>query len=322
MRANWRLTVLGAAAPLVLPALALAAPRTLRVGLDYDDRAAPSDCPTERELRGAIARQLGYDPFAEEGELRELVVHVEMQRSGTGTEAHIEWLSTGGALEGERRLASENDQCSEIASGVVFAVAVQLELRAASTPAPPPPPPRRAPAPRAEPPPKARSNDARAVLVGGGAFLQHGVQPDAAAGFRTFGALRGRWWSLGLEAHGTLPTTWRTSEGAGFSANMLGLGLSPCLRAALLDICLLGNVGQLSVRGEGVDRVRSPSAALAGVGLRLQVAWPELERLAALVHVEAWAPLTPREVLVNRENVWATAPVAFAAGLDMAVIFR
>ncbi len=71
-----------------------------------------------------------------------------------------------------------------------------------------------------------------------------------------------------------------------------------------------------------MDRVRSPSAAVAGLGLRLQLAWPELQHLTALAHVEAWAPLTRREVVLNHETVWATAPVVLGAGLDLAAIFR
>lgn len=329
MRERWRWTVFGVAVPLLVPALTFAAPPPLaarpplQVGLDYDARAAPPDCPSEAELKAAIVQQLGYDPFALDAP-RDLVVHVEIARGGTGTTAHIEWLSTSGRLEGERRLSSESEQCSEIASGVAFAVAVQLELRAGtSLPAAPvpPPPPAPSPAPRPAVAQKAPRPE-QALLAGAGAYVQRGLQPETAGGLRAFGALRGRWWSLGLEAHGTLPTTQLDSSGAGFSSNVLGLGFSPCIRAAPLDTCLLGTVGRLAVSGEGVDQVRSPSAVVAGLGLRLQLGWPELERWGALIHVDAWTPLTPREVLVNREVVWASAPIVLAAGLDVVAIFR
>jgi hypothetical protein len=320
MLAFWKSTGLATAALLIIPGAARAGTPETRVGLEYDERAP--DCPTRAELRSAIGERLGYDPFVEADRKPELILHVEMRRTGSGTQADIAWRSAAGVPEGERQLVSDDEQCDEVASGVVFAVAVQLEMRAASAPAIPPVPPQ-LPPPKAvpkkkSPPPTPR----RAVLVGLGAFVQHGAQPAKAPGLRTFGALRGSRWSLGLEAFGTLPTEWRTADGSGFSASTLGLGLFPCVRSSPWDVCLLGSVGQLSVRGQGVDRPRTPSSAIIGVGLRLQLTWPELGRLATLLHADAWALLTSRDVLVNYEQVWGTAPVVLQAGLDIAAIFR
>jgi len=320
MFAFWKSTGFATAALLVIPGPARAGSLATSVGLEYDERAAPADCPTATELRSAIVERLGYDPFVAAEQKPELVVHVEMRRAGAGSQADIAWRTAAGAIEGERQLVSDNDQCEEVASGVVFAVAVQLEMRAANAPAPPVSPPK--PAQSKPPPQQPARPHPRVVLVGLGGFVQHGVQPAEALGLRTFGALTAAHWSLGLEAHGTLPTEWRTATGSGFSASTLGLGVFPCFRASPWDVCLLGNVGQLSVRGRGVDRVRTPSSVFVGVGLRLQVTWPELEHLATLLHVDVWAPLTPRDVLVNYENVWGTAPVVFQAGLDIAAIFR
>jgi hypothetical protein len=303
------------------PAVAVAQPPDLRVGLDYRTVGAPVDCPSESELRAAISRQVGYDPFVPTAERRNYDLRVEILRAEAATEAHITWLDAQGAVEGERQLSSEDEQCSELANGVVFAVAVQLQLRAATVREQAQPPP--APVVKPKPPPKRAAPRAqRAVLVGLGGFGRRGTQPGVSAGVRSFGALRSADWALSLEAAGTLPTTQRSAEGSGFSARELGLALAPCLRRGVVDACGLGTASLFSVRGEGVDRVRTPSTVLFGAGLRLQLAWPELERLALLARVDVVALLTPRDVIVNRERVWSTAPLAVTLGLDAAAIFR
>lgn len=320
MLAKWRSTAFGVMLPVLAPAPLLAQQPTFRVSLDYRRETAPDDCPSSVELRAAIVRQLGRDPFTDSASERDYDVRVEIARTGAGAEAHIEWLDATGRLEGERRLSSESDQCLELASGVAFAIAVQLQLRAANIPArpPEPPPPARKPRPR----PRALPRPSRAVLAGVGVFAQRGTQPGSSVGLSSFGAVRARHWSLGLGAHATLPTVERTETGAGFSARELGLSLAPCFRSGSLDACALGSLGLLAVRGEGVDEVRTPTAPLVGVGLRLQLVLPELDRVAALTHVDVLALLTPRDVLLNGEKVWSTAPIAVGLGLDLAAIFR
>jgi hypothetical protein len=313
--------VLGVAAALLAPAVALAEQPALRVGLDYRRDAAPPDCPTADELQRAIVRQLGYDPFTadsttDEAGPRDYEVRVEIVGVGSGTRAHIEWLDGSRRLEGERRLSSESSQCAELASGVVFAVAVQLQLRAASSPRRAAAPLRPAPKPRPAPLPD------RSVLASVGMFAQRGAQPGLAAGLRAFGAWRARGWSLGLGAQATLPTTEPAADGAGFSARELGLNLAPCVRYGSWDACALGTLGLLTVRGEGVDQARTPSAPLLGAGLRLQLVWPKLEKLAGLAHLDVVALLTPRDVQLNHERVWSTAPIVIGLGLDLAAIFR
>ena len=315
----------GVVAAMLTSAPANAEPAPFRVGLDYHREEAPSDCPAPDELRRAIARQLGYDPFTDDSATdpaapRDYEVRVEIVGVGSGTRAHIEWLDGSRRLEGERRLSSESRECAEIASGVTFAVAVQLQLRAASAP------PRAATAARpvrARPPiPRAAPRARRSILASVGALVEHGVQPGLAAGGRAFAAWREHTWSLGLAAQATLPTTERAVTGAGFSARELGLNLAPCWRYGPLDACALGSLAVLSVTGKGVDQVRTPSALMVGVGARLQLVWPEGEHFAALAHLDAQALLTPREVVVNQERVWSTAPIVISFGLDLAAIFR
>jgi hypothetical protein len=61
---------------------------------------------------------------------------------------------------------------------------------------------------------------------------------------------------------------------------------------------------------------------MAGVGARVQLAWPALSGFSVLIHGEALALLTPRDVLLNRTVVWSTAPIVLAVGIDLAAVFR
>lgn len=306
---------------LAAPAEALARPPQLHLALDYRSEAAPSDCPNVEELRKALVKQLGYDPFVLGASSQPRRVLVEMARSDSGATARIVWLDAAGAVEGERSLASEGDECSELASGVVFAIAVQLQLLAATLPEPAVPPPL-APAPQQKAESPGGEGARRAVLAGAGIFAQSGWQPGLAVGIRVFGALRADIWSLGLDAHATLPTTERVPTGGAFSARELAFSVAPCLRRTVVDICALGRLGVVSVEGQGVDEPRSPSAPQLAVGARLQLVWPALAHAASLVHLDVLAQLFPRDVRLNRERVWSTAPLAVALGLDVAALFK
>jgi hypothetical protein len=125
-----------------------------------------------------------------------------------------------------------------------------------------------------------------------------------------------------LSAHATWPAELRLPDQTGFTARELGANLVPCLRWGPLGLCAVGTLSFLHVRGQGVDRIGSPSSTAGGVGGRLQLFWPALERFGIVVQGEALAILSPRDVLLNRTTVWSTAPVAFTAILDFATIFR
>jgi hypothetical protein len=303
---------------------ALAQP-SLRVMLAYS--ADPTlECPSEAELSSSIARQLGYDPFTLEPSAPQL--RVVVTKLADGAEAQIEWIDQEQQSEGERRLASGDGGCAELARSLPFALAVQIQLHAASSGAPVTPAPEVAP-PVAPPPPKpplaprvARPKVPRMILVGIGALARHGLTPGISPGLRVLGVLSRKAWSLELSAHATLPAELRQPDATGFTARELGANLVPCLRWEPVGLCAVGTLSVLSVRGQGVDRIGSPSATTGGVGGRLQLFWPALERFGVVVQGEALAVVSPRDVLLNRTTVWSTAPVAFTAILDFAAIFR
>ncbi|MES1187612.1 MAG: hypothetical protein ABUL60_27585 [Myxococcales bacterium] len=300
----------------------------LRLAFQYD--ADPSlQCPSEPELRASITRQLGYDPFAASAEQR---LRVNVSKVANRAEARIEWIDSHEQSEGERRLASDDGDCTALARSLAFAVAVQIQLHASANEPPPtepvpaqPPPTPPSPPPAAsadKPPPHPEKTVARRrMFLGAGAMLRQGTGPEMSPGLRAFGGLSSERWSLELSGHGTLTSSLEKPDGTGFSANELGANLVPCVRFSPVGACAVGTLSWLRVRGHGVDRVGAPSAVSIGVGARLQLIWPALERFGVILQGEALAMPARQDVLLNRTVVWSTAPVVFAAILDFATIF-
>jgi hypothetical protein len=303
----------------------------LRVSLEYGTDTTFRDCPSAAELSDSVAKQLGYDPFTDAGP--EYRLRVRIERVLEHAEAHIEWIDSHKQSEGERRLHSESSGCEDIARSLAFAIAVQIQLHASATlppePAsvtpsePPPPAPPRAAVPPPRPPQATeKPSSSRQIFLGAGAIVRYGLTPGVSPGARVFGAVAGRLWWLELGAHATLPSELRQTDGTGFSARELGLSLAPCLRLTPAGLCAVGALAVLHAHGEGVDEIRSPSAVVGGVGARVQLLWPALQKFGLLAHAEVLALLTPRDVFVNENRVWSTAPVTVTASLDFAGIFR
>lgn len=302
----------------------------LRVALDYHADAALG-CPSAAEFGASVTRQLGYDPFTPESAEQRL--RIQISRASERAEAQLEWFDRQQNSEGERRLSSDAVGCTDLARSLAFAVAVQIQLHASAREPPPdegskaPPAPAPAASTTATPPkpPPARPREdrpRRMVLLGVGASAQYGFTPGITPGLRVFGAVARNWWLLELNAGAGPATELRLDDGTGFSARALHASLAPCVVVRPLGFCAVGTVGILHVRGQGVDRVGTPSSTIGGVGGRVALIWPELERFGVLLQGEVLAVVTPRDVLLNQAIVWSTAPVAVTATLDFAAIFR
>jgi hypothetical protein len=295
-----------------------------RVLLEYS--ADPAlDCPSAAELSSSITAQLGFDPFTSEPSEQRL--RVAITKLADGAEAQIEWFDRAQHSEGERRLAAGGGDCAELARSLPFALAVQVQLHASADPpaapaaAKPPEPPKEPRRERQAPTPAPAKPQAR-VLLGVGALVRSGVTPGISPGLRVFGTLTRTSWSLELSAHATWPAELQRTDGTGFEARELGANLVPCLRLNPVGFCVVGTLSVLHVHGQGVDRAGSPTSATGGVGGRLQLFWPALERLGVVVQGEALAILASQDVLLNQQTAWSTAPLAFTAILDFAAIFK
>jgi hypothetical protein len=310
-------------------------PPRVQYGFDYQ-AGVELGCATASELRAAISRQLEYDAFVPEAAVPEYSVRVAIAKAGAGLEARIDWMDREGRSDGERRLVSETADCTELARGVVFAVAVQIQLRASSaavaakpaaSPPPPPPPSRRPPvlvppSRRGGSPSAGRTSTGPLLLVGLGAEVSRGWSPGTAFGLGLVGAVSvGRAW-LGASVGATAPTTHELPDGTGFDARSLNGTLSPCFRTPPVGWCVTGMIGRLHIRGYGVDHPLNPASTLMAIGGRLELLLPALRSFGVLVHAQVLGTLTPRDVVLNRVTAWSTAPVYVGAGVDLAMIFR
>src|SRR3954463_8794117 len=96
-------------------------------------------CPSDDELKDAVARRLGFDPFHPRA-TREL--RCTVRRAGGSFRAHIEiGDSSAAARPAGRDLISRGDDCAELAEALELAVGIAINplviARSTATPAPP-----------------------------------------------------------------------------------------------------------------------------------------------------------------------------------------
>jgi hypothetical protein len=103
----------------------------LVAALSYKVEPGISGCPSEPDFRRAVMLPLGYDPFRNEAAHQ---VTAQVQSSERGLEGQVLWTDAAGNKEGERRLSSPNRDCAELARGMTFAIAVQIQLLNSSAP--------------------------------------------------------------------------------------------------------------------------------------------------------------------------------------------
>lgn len=311
----------GALALLVLlGATRVAAAQPLRVHLAYEADPALEGCPSEAELSAAVREQVGYDPFQPGAPHR---VKATIGAFSEGLEGNVEWLNAEGQSEGERRLSSRNPDCREFARGLSFAIAVQIQLRNSADP-PKPKAAAAVPSPAAIPhrPAERRAPARVSVTLGFGPTLQRGFQPELGPGGRLFGSIRRRRWSLELGLEASFPVELRLLNDSGFSSDTLAAKLAPCFHVAQFGFCAVGMLGQLHVRGFGVDQVGESSSLTGAAGARIALFQPIIGWFGGMLHLDVLAPLTPRTVLLNQQRVWSTDNLCFSAGIAVAAIFQ
>src|SRR5712691_11639345 len=110
----WRLSGLAAVCGEIMLSTATGGARDtpqLVVALRYEIDPALPGCPTEAEVRAAVIRQVGYDPFRSQATRHVLA---EMQASERGIDGQITWTDADGSKEGERRFVSPHRDCGEL----------------------------------------------------------------------------------------------------------------------------------------------------------------------------------------------------------------
>jgi hypothetical protein len=251
-----------AAALLGLPGQARANPSARLV---YARGANASSCPTEAEVRRAVAERLGYDPFVL---WAVTTIVVDVSRHDNRYWAVVRLLDDQGIERGTRRLFSRSAQCADIISTLALTISIVVDpLSLRPTPRPPerpPPPPieekTRPPVPPPPPPPVVTVRPAAprpthpqlrgfAGLATLAAFL-----PEPAAGAAVTGGVRWRALSVELEAGGIVHATSDPQlRGVGpirLDGSSVGLSLLPCVWIGPAFACARGGVERIEVSGE------------------------------------------------------------------------
>jgi hypothetical protein len=248
-----------------------------------------------------------------------------IRATSTSVDGFLDWTDANGIREGERRLAASSGDCAALGHAMIFALAVQIELigqlvSKVESPAPPPsPPPPPLPPP---PPPVAAPPPPFGFVLGLGPVLLIGATPEATLGARVFAAGRVGAASLELGAQASLAVTLRRADGTGFDAQTLGATLALCGHWRQLALCPLGSAGALLVTGFGVDEPRSPSAFVAGAGVRAALEQRLSTRFVMKAHADVLTVLTPRTISLNELPVWTTPAVTVTVGVDLAMHLR
>ena len=216
--------------------------------------------------------------------LRDVVI-VRILSAGRTLEGRLEWQDANGASVGEQRFPSRTGDCAELARAMGFALALQIQLRAATiaestsaaTTAPPmevakAPAESTAPSPIApveSPKPAMSEPPGPSVLVGGGALAGFGISSKPIMIGRLFATVA--WTHAALELGGEVsaPSTTNRADGAGFSQETFLASLAGCGVSFSFSLCAVGKVGELRMVGQGVDVPLTASGLLIQSGLRL-----------------------------------------------------
>jgi hypothetical protein len=314
------------------------------VALEYS--AAPG-CPDVNDFKAIVIGRLGYDAFR--GDARDRVL-VDITSRGGSFSGHIERRNAEGRWAGDRSFPSRSDDCGELGRAMAFALALQIQFSARASaypgsemtavpteagntletststiPAPlantPTSNVREAP-PALKKEPTSPYRAPRPTLnIGAGGLLGFGLSSSAVPFGRAFGNLEWQTSSLELAAEMAWPSTTRREDGAGFSQQLLLVGVAGCGDVQRWRACLLTKAGEVRIVGKGVDNPRSLSGPILETGLRLALLQRLGRRLYVAAHAEGLVNLTRWKVTLDQNLVWTSPRFAATVGLDLGVRF-
>lgn len=337
---SWTRWVVVATAVLLPILVSVPAKSVLEVSLEY---AVPSGigCPNEAEFRAAVAERLETDPFVR-GAPRTLAVEI-IAKDGR-LSGWLRWMDGQGVIEGQRRFEAAAADCPALARNMAFAVTVQLQLLAVPKDASPPPDTgafdsetqaeaaaspvttttttTTATAPAAAAPGDPAAAPTFEVGAGVGPFLISGWTPDLALGGRAVVLARAPRFLVQLAFEASLPQRHEISEeGSGFESSVVAASVAPCYRGPVLEACPVLRVGQVRVRGFGVDEPESPRTTLWEAGLRLGAGGALWASLEGKMHLELSYTLSPWTVRLNDHPVFDAPSFVLLGGIDLIAFF-
>ena len=108
----------------LLCAVAVQAQPRASARLIYDRPPSVASCPDAAAVRGAVAGQLGYDPF--NGQAGRLLF-ATIRLTTPGLTALVELRGPGGEVQGSRQLTTPTRDCRELSLSVVLAISLALD---------------------------------------------------------------------------------------------------------------------------------------------------------------------------------------------------
>lgn len=314
-----------------------------RVRLLYE---APPSCPPRDVVVATIAAELGYDPTVDEA--ADAAARAVSLRITAGEKGHHGVLLVGDA---ERAFTSES--CASVVASAAVAAAIVIDpavgfagsLRKPIEAVPPTPPAAvdDEPGESVSEPPRASVDVQRNVetSVYVAPFLDVGVAPGLGGGGVAGAVVHAGVLSVGLEGRASVPRGVQVGDGAFvdvFVAGGAGLvcaggsaggstggspGGSPGEGEALrFAACAEALLVDYVVTGRGLRDARTDHALLAALGPRLLIHWTPRAPLTLGGFVEVLGvPLGVRVRDAQGADLFASAPVAAAAGLSVGAVF-
>jgi hypothetical protein len=298
---------------------------------DYQRNSGAEGCPSEDDMRQRIASHVGHDPFAR-GPSRSSGpssgVRLAIEGAPKGLVARIELRDASGKIVGTKNLDSPTRDCTELASAAALTISVAIDPLRAAEPPPPstpaPPPPAKSPgviivherviervtsAPIPQPPAPWR------FRVGGSLVGTFGWEPATSAGLTAFVGVRRGFFTLDLEGRADLPQSKAAGSGGAVRASFLGASLAPCFALSITRACVVGTLGALQGRGEGLDRQLSQDTFYAALGVRLAAEFSLTRAVRLRAHGDLQAPLTRTTLRLDQRDVWTTPSAVALLGI-------
>lgn len=337
-RGLWSLGLAAVAA--FLPADARANPAARLV---YGRGAGAEHCPDEATLRREVAKRVGYDPFFPHAP-RSVVLTIFGRNDGLA--ARVDLVEEERAAA-SREIVTAGRDCEELFQSAALAIAIAIDPHALIKPSAPVAdekveqeeprheapeleqhdlpeiaPPSLAPA---ESEPKERvttaaMNAGTKFRIALGPRMSSGLQPGATAGAFANAAAVWRYFSLGTEVGGYLPTTTTSpTSNAAASAWSAAASLVPCVRWETFHGCAVVTAGRLEVSGERSTGGTTRASAFLVTGARAGLDFPLARHITIALDGDLLGNLSRTTVKIGPERVWKASPFALALGTAVAI---
>lgn len=326
------------------------------VSLEYRRGPSTPSCPDEAALRERAADAFEFrDPFVAPGAAAAARMRVEVARDTRVYRGTIRVLDAAGEVTAVS--TEQHVDCDALVWVLAHRVALAVLRKPPPSPPTPPPPTPPPPAPSAPPPavslpvpaatpaaPASRACDERCLnglarrisaprvglspysaSIGAGSLFTLGLTSDEGAGAWISAALHGSWFSLGIEARGSLPATASRVDGKPQDElSTVSGAAAPCLRWQFMFGCAFVEAGVLLYR-QLASATPPLAKAFIAVGPRLGFDMP----LGRGIFFRAFGDLTVHPVAPtfttrlrwphgSRLIRWDTPTLSVIAGMGLA----